>query len=81
MAGLSDISFQAEDSKIRCSFVRARSTTIQTPTDVPEEVVIDLNSVPYHVMLATGPLDEAGQVSKHTKQGLTIFSIDFNDLA
>jgi hypothetical protein len=32
-------------------------------------------------MLATGPLDEAGQVSKHSKQGLTIFAIDFPSLS
>jgi hypothetical protein len=69
-----------EDRYIECTFLRDAVTTIVTPTDEPEIVTVDLQSIPYHVEIATGPVTEAGQLLGHTVFGLTEAPVFFPDV-
>jgi hypothetical protein len=57
--------------------LRDAVTDIVTPLDT--EVTIDLNSIPYHVEIATGPHIN-GQLLEHIIMALTESPVNFSEL-
>ena len=77
-AGLSEISLSAEGEYLKYSYLRDAVTTILTPTDVTREVVIDLNTIPYYLQIATGLLDQDGNIQHHAIQAFTKTPVSFS---
>ena len=67
-------------NKFGCSFRRDPVTFILTPTEEPIEVTIDLETIQYHVMVASGPLGDDGFIRQHYNQTLTADPVSFPDL-
>lgn len=61
--GLSGTSVQVSEGMIAYSFTRAKVTTLELPAGLGT-TVIDLAN-PFHIQLATGPLDHTGQSLAH----------------
>ena len=77
--GLSDVSLTVSGGKVECSFLRDAVTDIVTPIDPDSSVTIDLNSVPYHVEIATGSHIN-GQLLEHIIMALTESPVNFSEL-
>ena len=64
--GLTNASITISDGKIYCTFIRDSITKLVLPESASApEVTIDLNSVDYFVLLASGPLASKDQISRH----------------
>ncbi len=74
---MSDVSVTVTSGKLECSFLRDAVTDIVTPLDT--EVTIDLNLIPYHVEIATGPHIN-GQLLEHIIMALTESPVNFSEL-
>jgi len=68
--GLSDTSISIKDGKIYCSFIRDAVTNLILPNDLGE-ATIDLDNIPYFVMLASGPLATSTQIDRHRGASVT----------
>ena len=64
--GLSGISGELVDGYLYCSVVRQAATEIETPTDPIKKATFDLNTSPYHLLLARGPLNDLGLLTNHS---------------
>lgn len=59
--GISDFSVKEEESILFCSFKRKSETAVTSPYD--ESVhFFDLNSNPYYILMANGPLGDDGEI-------------------
>ena len=63
---MTNASISISDGKIYCTFIRDSITKLVLPESASApEVTIDLNSVDYFVLLASGPLASKDQISRH----------------
>ncbi len=76
---MSDTSLTVSGGKVECSFLRDAVTDIVSPIDPEVTVTIDLNTVPYHVEIATGPHIN-GQLLEHILMALTEKPVNFSEL-
>lgn len=77
--GLSEGEVLIEESKfLECSFLRAAVTTIETPVEPSESVVIGLTQNPFHLQIAAGAHDGEGNLSEHAASATTAEPIDFS---
>ena len=74
--GLTDPVVRFMNGYIYCSVTRKALTTISTPTDPSVKIDFDLNSTPYHLLIARGPLDDQGLLIKHTEKFKTLETIE-----
>ena len=66
--GLSGISGELVDGYLYCSVVRQAAIEIQTPTSPTPKASFDLNTNPFHLLLARGPLNDLGLLTKHSEK-------------
>ncbi len=69
-----------EDSYYYVSFVRDSSISFTNPEDGTATVDNDLGSGSYYLLVATGPLDEAGLPDQHDGRDTTEQPVDFTAL-
>ena len=67
-----------EDGIMNCSFIiNSKFSTNITNLKISTEV--DLNTVEYYILLATGPVNSSNLIEKHTEKSASFRSVDMSD--
>ena len=77
--GVNLISTKAKDDKIYCKFSRHAHLDIEVPNSPNNSVEFDLNTMPFYLMIAEGPIsDDNGLIKYHTNKSISSGNIDFS---
>ena len=73
------ISTKAKDDKIYCRFSRHAHLDIVVPNSPNNSVDFDLNTTPFYLMIAEGPISaDNGLIKYHTNKSISSGNIDFS---